>query len=69
MQVGQERLAYACLHPHRIINFSPQKKQIYISIPEKAVKMRLHFSEFGSQSNAHGRRENFYRADLDRFSV
>src|SRR5712692_2123829 len=53
-----------CAHtsgsPFRISNI----RSSVLSIPEKAVKMRPHLSEFGWKSNAHGRRENFYRADL-----
>jgi hypothetical protein len=39
------------------------------SRPERAVKILPHFSPFGSQSNAHRRRENCSRTDLDRFPV
>src|SRR5437868_5892703 len=46
-----------CQAPFRISNI----RSSVLSIPEKAVKMRPHFSEFGWKLNTHGRRENFYR--------
>src|SRR5712692_248803 len=47
-----------------------KEKQISpLSVPERAVKILAHFSQFGPQSNVHGRRENFSRTDLDRFPV